>query len=68
MAHCLAGTPDQFVRFIGTLENGLYSRFMLLTTGNTDEWLSAAPRENVEDSNLHFARISKEVFEAHPHP
>lgn len=65
MAHCLAGTPDQFVRFIGTLENGLYSRFMLLTTGNTDEWLSAAPRENVEDSSLHFARISKEVFEAH---
>ena len=38
---------------------------MLLTTGNTDEWLSAAPRENVEDSNLHFARISKEVFERH---
>ena len=65
MAHCLAGTPDQFVRFIGTLENGLYSRFMLITMGNTDEWLSAAPRENVEDSNVHFARLSERVLEIH---
>ena len=65
MAHCLAGTPDQFVRFIGTLENGLYSRFMLITMGNTDEWLSAAPRENVEDSNVHFARLSERLLEIH---
>ena len=65
MAHCLAGTPDQFVRFIGTLENGLYSRFMLITMGNTDEWLSAAPRENVEDSNLHFARLSDRLLKTH---
>lgn len=65
MAHCLAGTPDQFVRFIGTLENGLYSRFMLITMGNTDEWLSAAPRENVEDSNVHFARLSDWLLKIH---
>jgi len=45
LALCLAGTPNQLVRFIPSLENGLYSRFLVYTGQSDWCWRSAAPRE-----------------------
>ncbi|MFK2066114.1 DUF3987 domain-containing protein [Bacteroides fragilis] len=65
LALCLAGTPNQLVRFIPSLENGLYSRFLIYTGQSAWEWRSAAPRAGCEDHRAVFARLSARLLELH---
>ena len=65
LALCLAGTPNQLVRFIPSLENGLYSRFLVYTGQSDWCWRSAAPREGGEDHRAMFARLSGRLLELH---
>lgn len=64
LALCMSGTPMQLVRFIGTKEDGMYSRMALLTGEGSPEWISAAPdAEGVLDGGALFDHLSEQVLE-----
>lgn len=63
LALCMSGTPMQLVRFIGTKEDGMYSRMALLAGEGSSEWISAAPdAEGVLDGGALFEHLSEEVL------
>ena len=62
---CLTGTPDQFVGLIRTQENGLYSRFGVLTAPARWVWHSAAPVEGQVENRTFFRLLGQEVLKMH---
>ncbi|WP_455587168.1 DUF3987 domain-containing protein [Bacteroides sp.] len=65
LAMCLTGTPNQFVSLVHSQENGLYSRFGLLTASSEWVWLSAAPVEGRIEYRTFFCELGKEVQQMH---
>lgn len=65
LSMCLSGTPNQFVHLIHSQENGLYSRFALLTAESQWKWRSPAPRKNSEEYRNYFSKLGEEVLEMH---
>ncbi len=65
LALCLTGTPNQFVQLIQSLENGLYSRFALLTAEPQWNWRSCAPKQDDVDLRSFFRGLGKEVLQWH---
>lgn len=63
IAMCLTGTPEQLYRLISSTENGLYSRFFLLTHSAIPVWRSAAPVLGEADYEDLFAGLGREVLE-----
>lgn len=63
LAMCLTGTPGQLFRLIASTENGLYSRFLLLTHNNGVFWRSAAPVIGEPDYEKKFQELGREVLE-----
>lgn len=47
----LAGTDDQMQKLIGSIMNGLYSRFMILSLEGNVKWSDASPSENGQERN-----------------
>ena len=43
LALAMSGTPEQLVRFIRTLEDGMYSRFLFYMMGASPQWMSQSP-------------------------
>lgn len=64
IAVCLAGTPAQVPRLIGSAENGLFSRFMFYAFRSPIVWQSPAPAANGIVYNEHFAKLSEELLQA----
>ena len=64
LAVCLAGTPAQVPRLIGSAENGLFSRFMFYAFRSPIVWQSPAPAANGIVYNDHFAKLSEELLQA----
>lgn len=62
---CLTGTPDQFVALVRSQENGLYSRFGILTAPARWTWHSAAPKEGQMESRAYFRGLGEEVLAMH---
>jgi len=67
IALCLSGTPDQFVRLVQSQENGLYSRFALLTAKGQLEWIPADPKPDDVDYEAMFTELGQEVLLMHRH-
>ncbi|WP_321332296.1 DUF3987 domain-containing protein [uncultured Bacteroides sp.] len=65
LSMCLSGTPNQFVNLIHSQENGLYSRFALLTAEAQWKWRSAAPRDNAEEYRTYFSQLGEEILKMH---
>lgn len=65
LALCLTGTHNQFIQLIQSLENGLYSRFALLTAESQWVWRSCAPKQDCVDLRSFFRGLGKEVLEWH---
>ena len=43
LAILMSGTPEQFVRFFKSLEDGMYSRFFFYMMGSDNKWKSQSP-------------------------
>ena len=65
LSMCLSGTPNQFVHLIHSQENGLYSRFALLTAESQWKWRSPAPRKDSEEYRNYLIKLGEEVLEMH---
>lgn len=59
---CFSGTPNQLPNFIRSMENGLYSRFIVFTRSAKWKFRSAAPRKGKENFHALFDRLSDEVL------
>ncbi|MGL5705703.1 MAG: DUF3987 domain-containing protein [Tannerellaceae bacterium] len=59
----LSGTPNQFVSFLDSPENGLFSRFGLYVYGGAMEWNSPAPHNNLQNPEQHYMGLSQQVME-----
>lgn len=62
---CITGTPNQFVALIQSQENGLYSRFCVLTAEAQWVWRSAEPMAGGVEYRAFFRELGKEVLEMH---
>ena len=56
LALLMAGTPEQLVRFIKNMENGMYSRFLFYMMSPTYNWKSQSPLDGAGDIDV------KELF------
>lgn len=63
LALSFTGTPNQLAFFIPSLGNGLYSRFVILTTESRWKYRSAAPIRDKEDYDTFFKKLSGEVLD-----
>lgn len=63
LALSLTGTPNQLGFFIRSLGNGLYSRFIILTSESHWKYRSAAPIKGKEDYDTFFKKLSREVLD-----
>jgi len=63
LAMLIAGTPKQMSTLIGSIENGLYSRFAILIIDDGATWQSVAPCENCFDRDKKFEELSDTYFE-----
>lgn len=63
LALCISGTPNQLPGFIRSMEDGLYSRFIITTREAVWKYRSAAPKKGAEDHYTLFNRLSKEVLD-----
>lgn len=63
MSLILAGTPDQFKSLLGSYENGLSSRFTVLTFDDGPVWLSPAPCEECPNREELFDSLSEDYFQ-----
>ena len=61
MALCISGTPNQVSTFIPTLEDGMWSRFLIEAFGENAEWESASPDEEMTDAAEVFDRLAADV-------
>ena len=61
MALCISGTPNQVSTFIPTLEDGMWSRFLIEAFGENVEWESASPDEEMTDAAEVFDRLAADV-------
>ena len=61
MALCISGTPNQVSTFIPTLEDGMWSRFLIEAFGENAEWESASPDEEMTDAAEVFDRLAVDV-------
>lgn len=59
---CFSGTPNQLGGFIRSMENGLYSRFIVFTRSAKWNFRSAAPRKGKKNYHTLFDELSKEVL------
>lgn len=62
---CLSGTQEQFTTLFGSLESGLYSRFMFYTRPQELRWQSCAPDAGNTDLATHFRQLGETLFEMH---
>lgn len=60
---CLSGTINHFHKFIPTLDDGLFSRFLIMLVAPRTEWVSQRPRANGFDPELHFDQLGEEAKE-----
>lgn len=65
LALCLSGTPGQLVGFIGSLENGMYSRLALYTAQSQWQWRSAAPQQGQTEHRTFFRALGEELLQMH---
>lgn len=63
LALCLSGTPNQLPFFIRSLNNGLYSRFLIYTCSANWKFRPAAPIKGQEDYITLYKRLSKQVLD-----
>lgn len=58
-----SGTPEQFVNFIRTLEDGMYSRFMFYTMSPTYKWKNQSSLEGNGNINARelFVSVGKKM-------
>ena len=63
LALSFTGTPNQLAFFIPSLDNGLYSRFAILTAESRWKYRSAAPIKGKEDYDTFFKKLSGEVLD-----
>lgn len=55
MAIMMTGTPEQLVKFMRSLENGMYSRFMFYTINRLPKWKSQSPLDG--NGNVDVAEL-----------
>ena len=60
---CLSGTPNQLPAFIRSMDNGLYSRFLIYTCGARWKYRSAAPIKGQENYITLYKRLSQQVLD-----
>ena len=63
LALCLSGTPNQLPSFIRSIDNGLYSRFLIYTCEARWKFRSAAPIGGSEDYVTLYKRLSRQVLD-----
>ncbi|RLT79301.1 DUF3987 domain-containing protein [Bacteroides acidifaciens] len=63
LALSFTGTPNQLAFFIPSLNNGLYSRFAILTAESRWKYRSTAPIKGKEDYDTFFKKLSGEVLD-----
>lgn len=61
MSLCLSGIIDQFHKFIPTLDDGLYSRFLIMLIGSQAQWISLRPRSDGFVAENHFEALSEQA-------
>lgn len=61
LSMCLAGTPEQFLRLIGTAENGLFSRFGFYVFASDDEYRSQRPTRGSRERFDYFLQAAEDV-------
>lgn len=65
LALSISGTPEQFLCFFRSHENGLYSRFAIYTRQINPHWETCAPGEGRIDLRAHFHALGEQLFEMH---
>lgn len=60
---CFSGTLNQLILFIRSLGDGLYSRFIMLTSETSWKYRSAAPIKGKEDYDTLFKNLSREMLD-----
>lgn len=63
LAILMSGTPEQFVRFFKTLEDGMYSRFLFYMMGTDNRWKSQSPLDgngNIDAKEL-FGKLGEKL-------
>ena len=63
LALCLSGTLNQLPAFIHSMDNGLYSRFLIYTCGARWKYRSAAPIKGQENYIAFYKRLSQKVLD-----
>ena len=62
LAIVLSGTPGQLLKFINNREDGLLSRFLVMSFNNNLGWESVSPCPDCINLTAYFRELSKEYF------
>ena len=60
---CMSGTFSQFHSFIHSLEDGLYSRFLIIMMEQHTEWISQKPDSGRSNLAQHYKRLSNDALD-----
>lgn len=63
----LSGTQEQFILFFTSLEDGLYSRFVIYTRQAEWIWETCAPMEGQTDLRSYYRKLGEQLLEMHLH-
>lgn len=63
----LSGTQEQFILFFISLEDGLYSRFVIYTREAEWIWETCAPMDDQTDLRSYYRKLGEQLLEMHLH-